>query len=69
MAMRPPQLSPEAQTALATYDFLGNDRELKNLLERALIESGGEVLDQAEPLVFLLLAARNVAGHCRGPDD
>jgi DNA-binding NtrC family response regulator len=44
MAMRPPQSSPEAQTALATYDFPGNVRELKNLLERALIESGGGVI-------------------------
>jgi len=44
MGMRPPQLSAEAQTALAAYDFPGNVRELKNLLERALIESGGGVI-------------------------
>jgi len=36
---------------------------------REMTEGGGEVLDQAEPLVFLLLAAGNVPGHCRGPDD
>jgi DNA-binding NtrC family response regulator len=44
MGMRPPQLNQETQTALAAYDFPGNVRELKNLLECALIESGGGVL-------------------------
>jgi DNA-binding NtrC family response regulator len=45
MGMRPPQLSPDAEQALGDYDFPGNVRELKNLLERALIESGGGVID------------------------
>jgi len=41
MGMRPPALTPNALAALAAYDYPGNVRELKNLIERALIESGG----------------------------
>ena len=35
-------LSPEAADRLTWYNFPGNVRELKNIIERALIESGGE---------------------------
>jgi DNA-binding NtrC family response regulator len=41
MGMPSPALDPKALAALLTYDFPGNVRELKNLMERALIESGG----------------------------
>lgn len=41
MGMRPPRLTADALAALDAYDFPGNVRELKNLIERALIESGG----------------------------
>lgn len=41
MGLEPPPLSPEALSPLETYSFPGNIRELKNILERALIESGG----------------------------
>ncbi len=34
-------LSPEAIERLIGYDFPGNVREIKNIIERALIESGG----------------------------
>jgi DNA-binding NtrC family response regulator len=39
-----PGLSREAAAALRAYDFPGNIRELKNILERALIGSGGEMI-------------------------
>ncbi|MHB8520052.1 MAG: sigma-54-dependent transcriptional regulator [Limisphaerales bacterium] len=41
MGMPDPDFSPEALAKLASYAFPGNVRELKNLIERALIESGG----------------------------
>ena len=44
MGLDPPSLSQEALTALEAYDFPGNVRELKNIIERALIESGGTEL-------------------------
>jgi transcriptional regulator with GAF, ATPase, and Fis domain len=44
MGVGPPLLSVEALTILEAYDFPGNVRELKNIVERALIESGGENL-------------------------
>jgi DNA-binding NtrC family response regulator len=37
-------LTPEAEEALLAYDFPGNVRELKNLIERAVIYSQGERL-------------------------
>ncbi|MBL9126734.1 MAG: sigma-54-dependent Fis family transcriptional regulator [Verrucomicrobiales bacterium] len=53
MGLRPPPLAPEATAALDLYDYPGNVRELKNLIERALIESGGaEILP--EHLHFVL---------------
>jgi DNA-binding NtrC family response regulator len=42
MGLTPPQLTPAALALLSSYDFPGNVRELKNLIERALIECGGE---------------------------
>jgi DNA-binding NtrC family response regulator len=41
MGMPPPELTPQALELLDRYDYPGNVRELKNLIERALIESGG----------------------------
>ncbi|MBI2949764.1 MAG: sigma-54-dependent Fis family transcriptional regulator [Verrucomicrobia bacterium] len=41
MGMPAPEFSAEALAKLESYDFPGNVRELKNLIERALIESGG----------------------------
>jgi DNA-binding NtrC family response regulator len=44
MGRQPPPLNPAALAALEAYDFPGNVRELKNLVERALIASnGGEI--------------------------
>jgi DNA-binding NtrC family response regulator len=44
MGARAPQISDEAMAALQSYDFPGNVRELKNMIERALILSGGKTL-------------------------
>jgi DNA-binding NtrC family response regulator len=38
-------LSPEAIHRLTDYNFPGNVRELKNIIERALIESGGAEIE------------------------
>ena len=45
-ALKAPQLriSPDALALLKTYDFPGNVRELRNLIERAYILSGGDTL-------------------------
>jgi DNA-binding NtrC family response regulator len=47
----PPLLSDQAKEALLAYDFPGNVRELKNILERAVMESEGELI-QPEHLHF-----------------
>ncbi len=41
MNLSPPRISDAALRALEAYDFPGNVRELKNILERALMESEG----------------------------
>jgi DNA-binding NtrC family response regulator len=45
MGLREPRLTSEAVLALGSYAYPGNVRELRNLLERALIESGGEPIE------------------------
>ncbi len=41
MGMKAPMLTPAALAVLQDYDFPGNVRELRNIIERALIESDG----------------------------
>ncbi|MHB8382366.1 MAG: sigma-54-dependent transcriptional regulator [Candidatus Binataceae bacterium] len=50
-AGRPITLSPESAAALASYPWPGNVRELENVIERAVVMSGAEVL---EPEAFAL---------------
>ena len=44
MGQPSPGLTPAAAAALRAYDFPGNIRELKNIIERSLIGSGGETI-------------------------
>jgi hypothetical protein len=44
MGLTPPALAPDALASLTAHSFPGNVRELKNIIERALIASGGEVI-------------------------
>jgi DNA-binding NtrC family response regulator len=43
-AGRPLQLSPDAERVLLAYPWHGNVRELENVIERAVVMSGAEVL-------------------------
>jgi DNA-binding NtrC family response regulator len=45
MGMTPPVLSEAALTVLIGHPFPGSVRELKNLIERALIDSGGGIIE------------------------
>ena len=54
MDVLPP--SPEALEALMSYNFPGNVRELKNIIEGALIESGGSQI-QPKHLHFIYTSA------------
>jgi DNA-binding NtrC family response regulator len=44
MGIKAPILGQEALDALTAYDYPGNVRELKNIIERALIESGENII-------------------------
>jgi len=57
MGIPVPPLSTAAVDALTRYPFPGNIRELKNIIERALIESGGEEI-QPRHLYLSNLSAR-----------
>jgi DNA-binding NtrC family response regulator len=46
MGMAAPALAEEALAWLGAYAFPGNVRELKNLIERALIASGGDPIQR-----------------------
>jgi DNA-binding NtrC family response regulator len=44
LGIKTPLIAQEASDALKSYDFPGNVRELKNIIERALIECGEKVI-------------------------
>jgi DNA-binding NtrC family response regulator len=47
MGLKPPGIGPKSLAVLAEYDYPGNVRELRNIIERALIESGGRDIEPA----------------------
>jgi DNA-binding NtrC family response regulator len=47
MGVASPQIDPAAIKLLTRHSFPGNVRELKNIIERALIESSGEMVQPA----------------------
>ncbi|CAN0485859.1 unnamed protein product, partial [Discosporangium mesarthrocarpum] len=59
MGCAPPGYEGDALKALAEYDYPGNVRELKNVVERAMIESGGEQI--APRHLHLGIAGANTA--------
>jgi DNA-binding NtrC family response regulator len=65
MGMRPPEISAEALELLTSYAFPGNVRELKNILERALIESGGRIIKPSH-LHLLELEVSKPSSHGLG---
>jgi len=58
MGTQKPVLGQEALTALISYSFPGNVRELKNIMEHALIESSGSII---QPKHLHFLTTYNVA--------
>jgi DNA-binding NtrC family response regulator len=60
-------LSKAAETALKTYDWPGNIRELRNCIERASIIGKSEYLDTADLFLPGNAAGQNASrDHCRG---
>jgi DNA-binding NtrC family response regulator len=57
MGMVSPEVEPAAMAMLQSYSFPGNIRELKNVIERALIESGGGII-QSRHIHFLQTVPR-----------
>ncbi|MEZ0294821.1 MAG: sigma-54-dependent transcriptional regulator [Candidatus Methylacidiphilales bacterium] len=59
MGMAPRKISAEAQTLLNQYFFPGNVRELKNIIERALIESNGKTIGPEHLYLMPVLVEHN----------
>lgn len=57
MGLTPPALLPEALALLTAHSFPGNVRELKNVIERALIASGGKPIRRDHLQLFGTAAA------------
>lgn len=51
-------LSAEALETLSTYDFPGNVRELRNIIEHAVLTAAGNVIEPAGLPEYLKSAAR-----------
>ncbi|MCH8294151.1 sigma-54-dependent Fis family transcriptional regulator, partial [Candidatus Poribacteria bacterium] len=67
MRIDTPTISAESLEALMAYSFPGNVRELKNLIERALIESGESAI-QPEHLHFVCIPVSSATSDSEAPD-
>jgi DNA-binding NtrC family response regulator len=67
--MRKPaaRFAPETERILGAYDYPGNVRELRNLIERAVILSSGEVIDPACIVISGPARAGATASAAAGP--
>ncbi|MDD5141078.1 MAG: sigma-54 dependent transcriptional regulator [Verrucomicrobiales bacterium] len=63
MGMKAPPISSEALAVLKGYEFPGNVRELKNIIERALIDSGTEMIERRH--LHLLPSAASAASPAK----
>jgi DNA-binding NtrC family response regulator len=63
MGMAPPAVTPEALALLQSYSFPGNVRELKNVIERALIESGGDAIKRSHIHLLEVVPRRQTSAH------
>ena len=52
MGIEPPEIDADAMETLLDHNFPGNVCELKNIVERALIESGGEAVRNEHLYLF-----------------
>jgi len=64
--MTTPEVSPDAMEALVAYRWPGNIRELKNVVERVLLKTGGQVIRSRDLPTDLAKAAATVAGPAGG---
>jgi len=65
MVIKQPKINPEALSALESYHFPGNVRELRNIIEGALIRSSSETI-QPEHLHFIDVTNLTIA-HTKTP--
>jgi len=68
MGMPKRALTREALDLLETYTFPGNVRELKNMIERALIESGGESIEPSHLRLIQRAPTRISPGPAAEPE-
>ena len=66
MGMSPATVTSEALALLETYTFPGNVRELKNVIERALIESGGEPIQRRHIHLLEVVPRRLTSARATG---
>ncbi len=69
MGIPQPSLSPEALKILQSHQLSGNVRELKNIIERALIKSSGEPIIEPAHLHFIEVSSHDQASTLARGDE